>query len=128
MKASGHKQRGVILILVLMIITIVGGFLTFLAVNRSNYYRMRQAERVRIMTRQITDSAADYVRMHKQLWAENPPEKPLELDVSKLLPSNMTGSATIHCLKVDGRQICRVSASVIKGAYQVIDELKIEID
>ena len=128
MKPRRSQRRGVTLALVLMVMTVVGGMLTLLATCAAQRYRDRQAERVRLVARALTDSAAAYARTQLDTWSHTPPDEPVQLDVKALLPPEMTGSATLAVVTIDNRRLCRVSTRVSRGVYAAADEIDLDMN
>ena len=122
-----RHRRGVTLVLVVLTTSLVGGFLTLLAISSARLYRDRQVDLVRALARAATDSAVAYARAHSADWAETPPDKPIELDIQELLPAKATGSATLRFLTRETRRVCRVSVDVRLHAFVASDEVDVEI-
>ena len=91
---ASTRQRGVTLLMSIIVTTLVGGLLTLLSVNAAHFQHDRQVDHVRRLTRTVADSAAAYARTHLTSWADAPPAEPIELDVQTLLPPRATGTAT----------------------------------
>ncbi len=124
MKALANRRcRGLILVLVLGVIVLVGGALTVLATWAAEGYRTRQGDQARLAAHALTDSAVGYARGHLQEWSTHPREEPVNLDVSTLLPPNMTGSAVITFDTLGGRRICRITGAAQVGLSAATDEV-----
>ncbi len=119
-------RRGVVLALVIPVMVVAAGLLTLLATSGAQLYRDRQADRVRLVARAMADSAAVYARAHLDTWANAPLDEPVRLDVKHLLPPEMTGSATVTVLTIEGQTVCRVAAHVSRGAYAATDEIELK--
>ncbi|GMV97272.1 MAG: hypothetical protein HRF43_16585 [Phycisphaerae bacterium] len=122
MNRTRTDRRGHLLVLVLVLVVMVGGLLTLLATCSTQMHRDRQADQTRLLARAMTASAAGYARAHLAEWAANPPDKPVELDVSGLLPPNVEGSAVIDFPIQDGRRFCRVTARTQWGPAGAVSE------
>ncbi len=116
------QRRGVMLTIVVMVMTIVAGVFAVLGANLTHQHRQRQADRVRLVSRAIAASAANYARSQWPAWSMTPPAAPMELDVAALVPPKMTGAATIEVVAKEGRSVCRVAARAEWGPYSSIQE------
>ncbi|MBN2447822.1 MAG: hypothetical protein JXO22_13910 [Phycisphaerae bacterium] len=128
MTTGRFRRRGVMLALVLMVMGLVGGLLVLLASANAHRYRHRQAERVRLVSRAVADSAADYARTQLATWSTNPPAEPIELDVAALLPRKMTGSATMTVLTSDGQTVCHIATRVTRGICTIATRSDVRLD
>ena len=122
------QRRGVALMLVVVLMTIMTGLLTLLAAEAARMYRQRQADGARHVARALADSAAAYARVHIDEWSETPPAEPLVLDVGELLPPKVTGSATLSFPTIDGHVICRISTHAQWSRLVASDELDLPLD
>jgi hypothetical protein len=120
-------RRAIVLVIVLVVTVLVGAALTVLTAWAAQAYLDRQADQARLMAHAIADSGAAYARAHAQQWSAQPPEKDVTLDVSALLLPNMTGSAVITFPTVEGRKVCRVSATAEIGAAAILDEIDVKL-
>ena len=118
-----RRQRGMLFILTLVVMTLVAGLLTLIAASSARFYRQRQADRVRGVARSIADSAAAYVRA--QDWTGPPSPEPIALDMQAIVPPPLKGSATLTFLTRDGRRLCHIRAHVTMGIVGRIDEIEI---
>lgn len=119
-------RRGQLLILVLVAIVLVAGLLTTLAVYAAQSYRDRQADRARFTARTLAQSAAAYAREHaaNKMTA---PAGPITLDVTDLLPTNTTGSATIDFPQADGGRVCRITGKAECGRSEAFSEVEVDL-
>jgi hypothetical protein len=115
------------LVLVVMIMAIVAGVFAVLGANITHLHRQRQADRVRAVSRAMLDSAAQYARFRMTSWSKEPPDSPVELNVTELLAPKMTGSATILLTSRDADSVCLVTAAVQWGAYSSTQELELKM-
>lgn len=122
MNRKRTDRHGHLLVLVLVLVVMVGGLLTLLATYSMQMHRDRQADRTRLLARAMTASAAGYARAHLAEWTADPPDKPVELDVSGMLPPNVEGSAIIDFPTHDGRRLCRVTARTQWGPAGAVAE------
>ena len=118
-----RRQRGMLFILTLVVMTLVAGLLTLIAAYSAQFYRQRQADRVRGVARSIADSAAAHVRA--QDWTGPMPPEPVSLDVQALVPPSLKGSVTLTFLTRDGHRLCRIRAHATMGVVGRIDEIDI---
>lgn len=110
MRTRRAARRGIMLTISVMLIGVFAALLTIFAMHSSALYRRHQAERTRVVAQQITDSAVGYARVHLAAWAKTPPSAPIDLDVTALLPRNLTGQASIAVVQEAGLPVCRVTA------------------
>jgi len=88
-------QRGYVLLIVLTIMTVLGGLVTALAGYSAWYYKSTQADRLRQMASAVRDSVTVYVQTHQQAWFDQVGE-PAELDIRELLPAGVDGMVTVE--------------------------------
>lgn len=88
-------QRGYVLLIVLTIMTVLGGLVTALAGYSAWYYKSTQADRLRQMAFAVRDSVTVYVKTHQQAWVDQVGE-PAELDIRELLPAGVDGTVTVE--------------------------------
>jgi hypothetical protein len=100
------------LLLVVVSMALIGGMVSALASYSVRAWQRGQAERLRIAARAVADSAAEYARFHLEDWHSSPPAEAIVLDVAELLPSGLSGSATVDCSGAAGSMICQVSVEV----------------
>jgi len=84
-------ERGYVLLIVLTIMTVMGGLVTALASYSAWYYKSTQADRLRQMAFAVRDSVTVYVQTHQQAGGE-----PAELDIRELLPAGVDGTVTVE--------------------------------
>lgn len=128
MRGNGCARRGFTLILVLTIIVLVAGMLSVLAAGAAGLYRDRQGQLVEQVSRAVADSAAAYARRHIPAWAENPPERDIQLDIEPLLPEGMTGTCVLSFPTVDEQRLCRITAHVVQHAYGALETLDLSLN
>jgi hypothetical protein len=117
MKRRPHRQRGFVLVVVVLAMTFTAGMLAILATFAAQRYQEIKAERVRQVNQAVLDSAARFAASRAGGWLTNPPDGPIEVDVKPLLPAGMTGHATVALLKEGGQLVCQVAAGVESGSY-----------
>jgi type II secretory pathway pseudopilin PulG len=124
--AQQASRRGFMLFIVVVVMTIVGGLLVALSFSSAALYRDRQVDRIRAAARTVSESAALYARAQQELWTadgqegEGPSDpRTIELDVARLLPTEMRGSAVLTVSTAEERIVCRVIVRVVQGAYEV---------
>jgi hypothetical protein len=120
-----HRQRGAILVLVVVVMTVVAGSLAAMGTFAAFRYREVRVERARQVNRAIVDSAAGWVADKRNDWMADPPRQPVELDVKSLLPPEMTASATVTARKEEGMLKCTVATRVEYGVYAASNEVEL---
>lgn len=88
-------QSGYVLLIVLTVMTVLGGLVTALAGYSAWYYKSNQADRLRQMGSAVHDSVTVYVQTHQQAWFDQTGE-PAEVDIRELLPSGVAGTVTVR--------------------------------
>jgi hypothetical protein len=121
------QRRGFLLGLVLMGMILIAGLLTLLATSAAHRYRVHRADRTRIAARAASESAAAWARANVHRWAESQPVEVIELDVSRLIPPQMSGQVTIDFPLKENRRVCRVSSLVTAGPVGSADEVILEL-
>ncbi len=111
--------------MVVVVMALLGGLIALLAANLSQNFRQSRMDRVRLVCRAITESAAGYARAQASAWSSAPPRDAIELDVKQILPPRMNGTATLSFVSVNDRKICHVSASAESDAYATAQELDV---
>jgi FlaG/FlaF family flagellin (archaellin) len=115
MNSRRTQRRGVVLVLAVLLMGIVAGLLSVLAVHATRIHQQRQADRVRATVRAMSDSAVAYARLHVVSNPGNLPGEPVALDVTALLSPEMTGSAVLTFHTDEGRGLCRITAQAALG-------------
>ncbi len=110
--ASCH---GFVLIVVVVLTALTAGLLAMLSLWASYRYREVQSERVRQVTRAVSNSAVAYARVHLSEWKSNPPAGSLVLDVSSLAPTGMSASASVAFVIEGNQRVCRIASRVERG-------------
>jgi hypothetical protein len=101
------------LLLAVVMIALTTGLLSVLALNTTRMHRQRQADRVRAAVVAMSDSAAGYVRAKPAHLPAT--TQPVELDVSELLPPQMTGSVMLTFPADSDSPVCRITARAELG-------------
>lgn len=116
MKNRRTRRRGIVLLLAVLLIAVVTGLLSVLALNTAALHRQRQADRVRAAVQSMTESARAYALMHQPAdSASTTDASPIDLDMSALLSAHMTGSAQLTFVTIEDRSICRITARAALG-------------
>lgn len=119
------RRRGFMLMTVVVVMSLAAGVLAVLAGWSIQHYREVQAERVRQVTRAVSDSAAAYARQHLAEWGRRPPTVPIRLDVGSLAPPGLSATATVEIVTGDGRRVCRIAAHVERGSLAAADMVEL---
>lgn len=109
MRIGQRRQRGLMLAMVMMIMAMISGILLVVATCSVNSHRDRQGECVRRVKRALTSSAVVYARQHLGEWSVHPPNDPIVLDVSALVPERMKGSAQVSFETTEAGPVCCVT-------------------
>ncbi len=114
MNRTRTQRRGVVLLLAVMLMAIMAGLLSVIALETARLHQQRQADRVRAAVSAVSDSAVAYARLNVNSAPASRPSEPVELDVTSLLPKPMAGSANLTFPNVDG-SVCRVTVRASLG-------------
>ena len=128
MQKKMHTRRGIALILVLTIIMITGVALSVLAAGAAGLSRNRQGQRVVLVGRSATDSAAAYARRHLATWSAAPPEGDIQLNIDQLLPEGMTGACVLSFPTGDQQRLCRITVHVVQHTYGALETLDLPLN
>jgi hypothetical protein len=126
MRRRPHRQRGIVLVIVVVAMTFVAGMLAILATFAAQHYREVKVERVRQVNRAVLDSAARFAASKAGDWSTKPPEGPIEVDVKPLLPAGMAGQATMTLRKDNDQLVCQVDTRVESGSYAASSQLALQ--
>ncbi len=107
--------RGFMLIAVLIVVTIAGGLLSWLAWEVSRSYAELATARMDAAARSLARAGAAYAESQSEAWSASPPAAAVQLDVNDLLPPGVIGSVDIRCAAAD----CDIQATVARAARQV---------
>ncbi len=127
MKLPASRRKGIILVGVVVLMGIVLGLISVLALMAGHGYRHQRNERNRAVARAMVDSGAAYARAHFQPVPASMPAEPIELDVRALLPDRMQGSLSLAFAVRGGRPTCRITARVDTGGPEATDALDFDL-
>ena len=121
MNTRSIPRRGFLLVIVLVVMTLIGGAITAMTLHAAEYYRLRQADRAALVAHGLLASVRAYAVAHPEHLT---PGTSLALPVDALLPANFQGSAAIDCRGGDNpAATCRAVVTVERGPYHVKREL-----
>ena len=100
------------LVAVLIVITIAGGLLSWLAWEVTTSYADLTSARMDAAARSLARAGAAYAESQAKTWSTSPPTAPVRLDAHDLLPPNVNGSVEIRCAAA----ACDVEATVTRAA------------
>ena len=124
---KANRRHGFVLVVVVMLAALTAGLLAVIGTWGAYRYRGLRAERVRQVTRAVSDSAVSYARVHLDEWKKSPPPTGIDLEVSSLAPAGMTASSSISFVVEDGRRLCRISSRVDRGSLAAADTADIPL-
>lgn len=116
MKRSNHRRRGFVSLFAVMLLGVMAGLMSVIAMRSVQLYRTRQSDRAAAYARSIADSATAYARTHLRERPATQPAEQIALDVAGMLPTKIDGTATLTFPQIEGRTVCRVHAEAIVGS------------
>ncbi len=127
MKNTRRRERGFMLILVVTTMALVGGVLTVLADFAASQHKAHKVCLLDNAADSIASSVSSMIRANARVWQEDPPPQATEIDISQLLPSRTTGSATITWRKSESGTEYHVEVILTKARYPVRRSFSLDI-
>jgi hypothetical protein len=122
-----RPQKGVMLLAVVLLMSVVTGLLSVLALNSAQLYRQRRLDRVHSVARALADSGAAYARARLRAVPATLPGAPIELEVKELLPVPMTGSLVLAFPESPDHRVCHVTARAALGNREAEEEIDVDM-
>lgn len=122
------SQRGYVLLIVLTVMTVLGGLVSGLAGYSAWYHRSTQTDRLRQVASAVRDSVVVCMEHAERAW-EVHPDEPVDLDIRDLLPSGMEGTVTIKAERVSDADDVRyhVHIELARGRYARHETFELEL-
>ena len=121
-------RRGMTLVIVVVLMTLVGGVITVMTFKASYFYRSQKLERSRCTLRAITDSAAAYIQAHRNTWLSAPPGEPIDLNMNALTPADAESSAKIEVSTTPAGPICHLTTELNWGSIHVENQIDLDLN
>jgi len=112
MMRTPDQRRGFMLIIVLAAMALIAGIVAGMTYHAGALHAQLQQQRLDTTLRYATESAAAYVRLHREDWMNDPPTDSLILESDALTRSTNVAEITVNCEASAESQTCMANVKL----------------